>query len=218
MSGWRGDTIFLLAVVGSAFSIFQTFDAFISFCNWLQPVIFYWRYYLYLIFDYVFFWLPFTIPSAYKDIFATIILFSGVITRSVYLPPTSSLGTEIGTESRSRYQAFLVRSLAFSSGAVAFFFLVPVFGWKPDFDTKSALTEVVSTMGVLVKLLLSVGAIGFLYLIPDGDEGDAIRKSISRQMWRILLMITALLCLNQVGLWADNIPPLIEINLVPQGL
>jgi len=219
MKMMRYDAIATIAALGSAFAIFQSFDAFVDFCRWLQPLVFYWRYYIYLAFDYLFFWLPFGIPETIKDVLAAAFLIGGVVIRCA-TQSEKKLSKEIVDRLRPA-SSFYIRTVLLSCGAVLIFFLAPVFGWVPDHvqtSVPNSLEEFFSFLPIFIKVFFSIGVFALIILISDDDLGDIRRETISHQMWRIIMVIATLVIINQIGLWADDLRPLNEFDLQPQSL
>lgn len=101
------------------------------------------------------------------------------------------------------------KTMIFPSVFIVAVFLTPVFGWN---ESMNATTEDESSIGaflnilpMLIRSLLGVGLIAILILVGDSLEARIAKGYFSKHMWRVTTVFLALLTINFVGLYADEI-------------
>ncbi len=231
----KGELLAVLAALGLAISIFAGFDPFLDLCAWLQPIIYYWKFYTYEFWATVFYLMPF-VPRNIFDVF-NLIVFMVVLgfrigAQMKYLNVLD--GAELFSSGLSGKFNFYRKTVLLPVLFVSVFILFPVFGWSlqdSDYDTNSTLERIDRSLGampIVVKgmavaiLVTSVWVSIFLDEYKDSviyGTNLAARILLSRHLWRVTMIIFALIGLNFVGLRVDEIrsikmpvPPGIEID------
>lgn len=207
----RAEGTAFFAALTLAFALFEGLDSFLEFCRWLQPAVYYWRYYLYLLIDTMFFWLPFSLPSSVKDVFALAILFFLVVMRTqrqtndLLSKPADEVAEKVGSQ-----LSWYIKTVILSTALVLSFFLLPMLGWYqvepsgPE-DTVNAADSVLSFIPRMIRGFVAMAAIGLIVFLPSKIEYNVIRGYFSRHMWRVSTIFLVLCFVNFIGLKADDI-------------
>lgn len=207
----KNEALAYVAAATLAFGLFEGFDSFMTFCQWLQPLIYAWRFLVYNLFDLLFFWLPFEIPRAIIDIVVVMLLAATVLFRALSMwTRRQNLNEAPGTIVLQNQNVFL-KLYPFCVFIVGGFILLPVFGWTPQLlpEVVNFTTKLQSVMYAF-PLMLRFAVFAFLsslafFVRAKLEQGLFIEAAISRQLVRVVTMLALLLTLNFIGLYADTI-------------
>mgnify|MGYP000535880640 CR=1 FL=1 len=209
---FKSESIALIAAIGLAFTLFTGLESFLEFCQWLQPFVYYWRYFLYKVFDIVFFWLPFSLPNTIKEVFALAVLVLALVFRveNQYknLPKTSNSSDWVEI---TGIVAFYYKTALLSTGIVVAVFLFPVLGWSPSEDRPSKSSWVdrydwlTSFLPMTLRGAAATAIVGIIFFAGEKYESKIKVALFSKHMWRVVTVILALVFINYVGLYADKI-------------
>lgn len=222
----KDESIALIAAIGLAFTLFTGLESFLEFSQWLQPFVYFWRYFLYKVFDIFFFWVPFSFPNSIKEVFALAVLILALIFR------VENQYKDLSTKSNSSDWAEITGIVAFynktallSSGIVVAVFLFPILGWSPSEDRspKSSWVDrydfVTSFLPMTLKGAAATAIMGAIFFAGEKHKSKIMVALFSKHMWRVITVILALVVVNYVGLYADEIrmwkenPPGPETNM-----
>lgn len=200
-----------LAALTLGLTLFQQFEPFLNFCQWLQPIVYYWRLYVYQFFDLIFFWLPFSLPAFFKDILALAVLAVALASRvnGQLQKVTGEHRDEMALIELDQKLSWFRKTMFLPSVFIVAVFLTPVFGWNVNMNATpndaSSLGALFNMFAMLLRCLTGIALIAILILVGDGLESRVGKGFFSKHMWRVSTVFLALLTINFVGLYADEI-------------
>lgn len=225
----KSEILLFFAAVGLAFSIFQGFEPFLEFCQWVQPFVYYWRFYTYKFWEYVLFFFPFSIPYNMADFltFVLFVFFMGIRARSSVHEVISSGVVDVSEYVESVYSTFYQRTYLIPLSFVSVFVVLPVVGWSPpeplfvrpeSFSDRlsQAVEKAYFYAPVVIKCLMVLVFVGYFelcnFISANSDNQKVWKSHFSKYLWTVSTIILSLASLNFIGLYADDIR---SVNLPP---
>lgn len=216
----KSEAVAMLAATLMALGLFSGLDNFLDFCQWLQPFVYYWKYYVHAIVDLLFIWLPVDLPNSVKDLFALAFLSASIMIR------VSSQEQRLMNPDSEEIPEEVVKRLAFyrktavgTTGFVAIVFLFPVFGWSPVTQrAENGITGLLDYSGAYLEpfiraILVSI-VLGIVYFSTGSPSRHAITGLFGKYMFRVSAIFLTLMVINEIGLryedlenWREFQPP-----------
>lgn len=216
----RKEGIAAFAALAFGFSLFEGFENFLQFCEWLQPLIFYWRFIIYNLVDGLLFFLPFKLPRFLIDTVLFGVFVFGFVMRAEIEWDRNRKSQKISDEEvRS---SFYLRLYAWGGLILAIVFILPVFG-EMQRDKMLEGWEGLSWFYQQITLIMRflafiIFSIFLLFVRADDFEGQFREYAISRYCWRTLAVFSALLAVNGIGLYADKIAKIEKDDFIAADL
>lgn len=206
----KNEALAYIAAASLAFALFEGFENFLVFCEWLQPLIYAWRFLIYNLFDLLFFWIPFTIPRAIIDIFVVALLAGALILRAAFLWENRRNAETFSGVIVLDNQGLLLKLYPFCVIIVGGFFLLPVFGETPQSLLGplggSNLQDLLYPLPLMARFFVFAACSAMaLFIRAKLEEGLFMEAAVSRQLLRVVTILALLLTVNFLGLYADKL-------------
>ncbi len=206
----KSETFFLLGSIGLAFSLFQSFEPFVTFCNFIKPFVEGWRLILYGAWNHFFGLIGIELSTATMDMINLVVFTLVGILRFASLRHFTS---DAQMKFHFYNEDFWSRSYVVWATIVIVIILVPSIFSNVEIsltESKNILVSQTNSASVFFKLFIafSVIALGVAHVLFDlSRELELISinlsKSVSKYFFRAVGVFVILNAINFVGLYAE---------------